>query len=252
MIAIETRDAVSLLRLEHKKANAIDLELLSAIDDALDAVVAAKSRGVVVTGTGSMFSAGVDLFRVMDGGAPYLDAFLPQFTRTFQRLWTFPRPIVAAVNGHAIAGGCVLAAACDHRIVARGSAKIGVTELLLSVPFPSTALEIMRAAVPPPHFHGLVYDGRLCDPEEAVRVGLMDVTVAPDELLDAACQAASRRGAIHPDSFALTKRQIRAPHLARCSTADDADVAALWSHPDVQKAIADYVAKTVGRASSDS
>ena len=95
-----------------------------------------------------MFSAGVDLLKVVDGGAVYVRMFLPVFRRVFESLFDYPKPVVAAVNGHAIAGGCVLACAADHRVMAAGTARIGMPELLVGVALPTVALETVRCACP--------------------------------------------------------------------------------------------------------
>ena len=104
MIESTTKDGVAVLTMRHGKANALDTELCQALcgalDDAADSVAA-----VVLTGAGSVFSAGVDLKRVTAGREGYLAAFLPELRRAFTRLATFELPVVAAVNGHAIAGG---------------------------------------------------------------------------------------------------------------------------------------------------
>src|SRR5262245_25785640 len=112
MIERSEHDGIVTLRLAHGKASALDIELLEAILGELDRA-APKARAVVLTGTGSIFSAGVDLFRVTRDGADYVRRFLPRLSRTFRALFTFPGPVVAAVNGHAIAGGGVLVLACD-------------------------------------------------------------------------------------------------------------------------------------------
>ena len=106
-----------------------------------------QARAVVITGSGSVFSAGVDLQRIVAGGPSYVREFLPALSDSFMAIFDHPGPVVAAVNGHAIAGGCVIAAACDVRLMAHG--KIGLAELSVSVPFPPVAMEIMRYAVGP-------------------------------------------------------------------------------------------------------
>ena len=103
MIERDLADGVLTLRLAHGKASAMDVELLAAFCDELDA--AAGARAVVLTGTGSIFSAGVDLFRLTDEGEPYVRRFFPLLTDLIRRLFTFPAPLVVAANGHAIAGG---------------------------------------------------------------------------------------------------------------------------------------------------
>ena len=124
--------------------------------------------------TGSIFSAGVDLFRVLEEGAPYLAEFLPALSSTVRRLFTYPQPMVAAVNGHAIAGGCILAAACDRRIMADCDGRVGMPELLVGVPFPPEPLEIVRAAVPVRWFSEVMMSGALYQRDAAVEHGLVE------------------------------------------------------------------------------
>jgi Enoyl-CoA hydratase/isomerase len=138
-----TKDRVAVLAMRHGKANALDTELCQALCGALDEA-AAGAAAVVLTGAGPVFSAGVDLKRVTAGREGYVAAFLPELRRAFTRLATFELPVVAAVNGHAIAGGFILFAAADWAVMAEGPGRAGVTELLVGVPFPAVALELLR------------------------------------------------------------------------------------------------------------
>src|SRR5262245_17682571 len=147
MIERSQHEGILTLRLAHGKASALDVELLDALLHELDGV-AEDVHALILTGTGSIFSAGVDLFRLTEEGADYVRRFLPLLSRFLRTLFSFPRPVVAAVNGHAIAGGCVIALACDARLMAEGDATIGLPELLVGVPFPTAAREIVRFAVP--------------------------------------------------------------------------------------------------------
>jgi enoyl-CoA hydratase len=247
MIERENRGGVAVLRLRHGKANAMDVELLADLDRALEDAEH-SARAAVITASGSIFSAGVDLKRLIDGGPPYLDAFLPLFGRAFARLLFFPRPIVAAVNGHAIAGGVVLACACDHRLLARGGAKLGVPELRVGVPFPSIALEILRFALPPPHFQEIVYFGRTVGSEDALRLGIVDGLVGEAELLDRACEAAADLASIAEPAFRLTKEATRRPARERLAAGAgrlDEAIAAAWKAPATLQAIRSYVEKTL-------
>jgi enoyl-CoA hydratase len=118
MIETADYDGIVILTLNNGPVNALDLELLTAVPERLAAV--ADSRAVVLTGSGRSFSAGVDLKRTVDGGLPYVEKFLSSLSLAMLTLFEHPKPVVAAVNGHALAGGCVLAAACDIRLGARG------------------------------------------------------------------------------------------------------------------------------------
>jgi len=233
------------LRLEHGKANAIDLDLL----DGLGAGIARLERedglrAAVLTGTGTIFSAGVDLHRLLEGGPPYLRAFVPRLATTFHRLFACPKPVVAAVNGHAIAGGCVLAAACDYRLMARGPGTIGVPELRVGLPFPLVAIEILRFATSTAHLQELVYQGTTYTTDAAYERGLVDEVVAADAVVDRARTVAVRLAAEPVARFRLTKQQLRAPTLAAIAAhaaETDAQVLAEWERPETLGAIRAYL-----------
>lgn len=167
----------------------------------------------------------------------------------FRTLLTFPKPAVAAINGHAIAGGCIIAAACDYRVMAEGSGRIGVPELAVGVPFPTLPFEIVRARVSPGHFRDLVFTGRTVPPQEAVAVGFVDEIAPLDVLMTRAQQAAERLADIPPITFALTKRTFVEPIRERIGAAAslNADVLAAWESPAVQARMRAYVEKMVGK-----
>lgn len=243
-----TRDgAVTVLRLAHGKANALDLELLEALGEALRRLEG-EPGAVVITGTGSIFSAGVDLFRVLDGGAAYLQRFLPALTVACERLLAFPRPLVAAVNGHALAGGWIFACAADYRVVAEGRAKLGTPELQVGVPFPPAALETMRLHTPAHLLGRMVFACRTLDVEEASRLGLVEEVVAPAGLVARAVEVAAAMGAVPAEAFRLTKLQVRQPALerARGNASIDAEVAARWAAAETLEGIRAYLGRVVG------
>jgi enoyl-CoA hydratase/carnithine racemase len=237
MIERQTSDGIVTLRLAHGKASALDVELCEGITAALRESL--QARAVILTGTGSIFSAGVDLFRMTGEGAPYVDRFFPALRDTFEELYRFPRPVVAAVNGHAIAGGCLMAAACDYRLMSGG--KIGVPELLVGVPFPSIAIDILQHATGR-HAQQLAYSGATIAPAEAREKGLIDEVVEPDKLVARAEEVARQLAAIPAESFRLTKLQLR-----RVAVDPDPAAVAVWSDPAIHAHIRDYLAHTVGR-----
>jgi enoyl-CoA hydratase len=250
MIHREDRDAVTILRVEHGKANAVDVELFDALRQHLDQLEWSGQRAIVLTGTGGSFSAGVDLFRVLDGGADYLRRFLPVLTATVRRLFSYPRPVVAAVNGHAIAGGCVLACACDARVATSGPAKLGLTELLVGVPFPVAALEVVRFLVPDHVVQRMVYTGRLMAPAEALALGLVDELAEPERVLEAALERAAQLARIPGPAFSLTKKQLRASHLDQMAQAGinfDDEVTRIWCHEGTLATIRAFLEATVGK-----
>ncbi|HVK25996.1 MAG TPA: enoyl-CoA hydratase/isomerase family protein [Actinokineospora sp.] len=238
MIFVEPHGDLAVLRLDHGKVNALDLELCDAVSRT---IVALEADAVVLAGASRAFSAGVDLRRVVDGGADYVAAFLPALSKAFLAVFDCPRPVVAAIGGPAIAGGAVLAAAADHRVVSGGG--IGLTELLVGVPFPVVALEILRH-VTGRHATRLVDTGVVLEPAEALLVGLADEVVAPDDLLPAALARASELAKIPAAAFALTKEQLHRPARTRIEAAravDDPRVTALWQAPSALAAIESYL-----------
>ena len=248
MIEVTTHEGLITIRLAHGKASALDLELVDAIALAFAEAAASDARAAILTGTGSIFSAGVDLFRLVDGGREYTEKFVAALARMMLDLFAFPKPLVVAVNGHAIAGGCIMNLAGDYRLMASGSARIGIPELLVGVPFPPSVIEAIRFAVPPQHLQMLMYTGRTVPADEALRLGLIDEVSAPDALLARAEEIARQFAAIPPRNFALAKRQLRDKTIDRAKRYNGEfgdDVAESWSDPETHQRIREYLARTV-------
>jgi enoyl-CoA hydratase len=243
-----TQGDIAVLRLAHGKANALDVELCRAMTACLRQC--RSERAIVITGTGRIFSAGVDLLRIVRDGAPYVCEFLPALIEMFETVFQHEQPIVAAINGAAIAGGCVLACAADRRMIVSG-ATIGIPELRVGVPFPAVALEIMRNAAAPPAFERLVMRGEVLSADASVAANLAEIHEG-NRLIDVAVEAAAELAALSPNLFALTKRQLRAPAMARIreSAAQfDAEVMDMWARSETIAAIEAYIARTFKKPS---
>ena len=241
-----SEDRIATLRLAHGKANTLDLELLEAAALAIAETAASDARAVILTGRGSIFSAGVDLVRVVDGGRAYAERFLPALSRLLLDLFSMPKPLVVAVNGHAIAGGCIFTLCGDYRLMAQGSGRIGMPELLVGVPFPGTVLEVVRFAVPAQHVQSLMYTGRTVPPDEALRLGIIDEVTG--DLPERANAVARQLAALPQEAFLLAKRQLRDKAISRAkhyANETDASVLDQWSDPATLTQIREYLAKTV-------
>ncbi|UOX90055.1 enoyl-CoA hydratase/isomerase family protein [Amycolatopsis sp. FBCC-B4732] len=239
-IKLESHHDIAVLRIDHGGGNTLDTD--SCRDLVLRLEEVEQARAVVLTGTGRVFSAGVDLKRIDDGGASYVAQFLPLLSDALLAVFGCPRPVVAALNGHAVAGGAVLAAACDHRVL--GSGTVGVTELLVGVPFPLAALEILRCAYGTAPLPSLAYSGETRGGEDALAAGLVDELAPPDEVLERALAVASRLGELPAGAFAHTKAQIRQPfheRIAEYRHSDDPEVERLWQSPAALAAVKSYV-----------
>jgi enoyl-CoA hydratase len=249
MIERNDHDGIVTLRLAHGKASALDIELVEGLARAVAEVAADDAaRATILTGTGSIFSAGVDLFRLVDGGREYAESFYRALTRMLLELFSFPKPLVVAANGHAIAGGCIFTMTGDYRLMAAGNGRIGIPELLVGVPFPPSVIEVARFAVPPQHLQMLIYTGRTLAPDDALRIGLIDEVADAATLPARADEIARHFASLPPRAFALAKRQLRDRAIAHAKgfahELDDG-VRDQWADPATHARIRDYLSKTV-------
>lgn len=250
MIEKTEREAVTILQIRHGKANALDLELCLELRERFREHADSPGGALVLAGSGAIFCAGVDLLRVLDDGPEYVREFLPALMSLFESIDCHPRPVVAAINGHAVAGGCVLACAADYRTMAAGRGRIGMPELRVGVPFPTIAMEILRRSIVPSRLPELVYQGATFGPEEAMSLGLVDAVGPPEDLLDGSVATAKSLLAVPAPVFALTKQQIREPARERCQTsgcAADRFAVEIWACEATFDAIRTYVHQTLKR-----
>ena len=248
MIDSKLIDGIAVLTLRHGKANALDIELCDALSARFQELRTSTAKAVVISGQGRMFCAGVDLKRLSEGGADYIRQFLPALHRLYDTVFFHPKPVVAAINGHAIAGGAVLACCADRRIMGRESGRIGVTEMLVGVPFPALAFEIVRFAVPARHLSEFTLSAATYTSDEAVQRGWIDEVAEPDELMEDALAVARELALLSPPAFAQTKSQIRqavSERMAASGEATDKAVTDIWTAPATLAHIRDYVARTL-------
>jgi enoyl-CoA hydratase len=238
-VSVEARGNVALVRLDRPPANALDQALL----DEATAVAARMTRerpdAVVLTGRPGFFSAGIDL-----SVAPHLDeagqrAMVTGINRLMAGWYGCPRPVVTAVNGHAIAGGLFLALCGDWR-VGTTEGRYGLTEVRVGVAYPAVVLAIARAELAPPVLRRLVLRAHLLDAEEAEREGLWDEVLPPGEVLGRALERAEELATLPRRAFEHVKDQLRGPVLAAVADAlDGADpLAGHWVADETRDAAA--------------
>lgn len=207
-------EGVTVIRLENGKANAIDDTLVSFLLDGIESALTGGANAVVLTGREGFFSAGLDLKGLPDDEAE-MAAFLDRFEACNRKLLELPLPLVTAVNGHAIAGGCILASTGDVRLGAEGTYKVGVSEVSLGIVFPASAFEIMRHTLDPRFIPEVLLGGKLLTPPQAVESGILHRLVPAARLLDDAVAVAHELGSKPRLAFQHSKLALRAPMLER-------------------------------------
>jgi enoyl-CoA hydratase/carnithine racemase len=202
---------IARITLDDGKVNAMSLPFFEALNAALDAAERDGAKTVILTGRSGMFSAGLNLKVLPTLGPDELRTTLRTFGRTMLRVFTFPIPIVAALGGHAIAGGAMLAYACDVRLMADGAFRLHLNESAIGLPLPTWAILIAQSAVPVRWQAEAILHARAYAPAEALERGLVERVVAPDRLLDEAAALAAPLAALDTGAYAESKRRLRAP-----------------------------------------
>jgi enoyl-CoA hydratase len=251
MIDVAEQGEVAVITLHHGKANALDVAFCEALTLRFEKLRDSSSRAVVIAGQGRIFSAGVDLPQLLGGGESYIRVFLPALDRLYDTVFNFPKPVVAAVNGHAIAGGCILACCADHRLMANDGGRMGVTEILVGVPFPPMAFEVMRATTSVRLLPEAMLTGATYSPEQAKERGWIHEIVEHPELIDRAVDKATALARTSPEAFAMTKRQLRqiaVENLRRDGAALAAEVESIWIAPQTLARMSHFVEQTLSKA----
>ena len=196
--------SVALVRIDDGKVNAMDPGLLDSLWDALD-TAEAHAEAVVLAGRPGVFSAGLDLNVVRTSASAAID-LLHKGTDIFLRLAEFPRPVVAACTGHALAAGAVILLCCDVRVCAAGDFKIGLNEVAIGLALPELVVELARARLSPRHFTVACNTAQIYSPTEAVDVGFLDRAGSSDATSDALGVAAELAQRLDANAFARTRR----------------------------------------------
>lgn len=208
MVTTEAHGDVALIRLDDGKANVLNPNSLAALMQAFDATVEAKA--IVLAGSDKCFCGGLDLKMLPKLPPDELKAALILFGDYCVRVLTHPRPVIAAVNGHAIAGGAVLLLCCDLRVGADKEAKIGLNEVAIGMPMPTFVYELGRQVMPTQKLRETILHGRLYAPAQACEVGFLDELARPDQLEASAIARAQALAQLPDPAYRLTKHRMTA------------------------------------------
>lgn len=224
-VTLEKNDNLGWIHLDDGKANAIQEELLTQLDVALEACERDPDlRAVVLSGRDGFFSAGLDMKLMPSLGDAELRATLFHLADTATRLFTFPKPIVAAITGHAIAGGAVFALCADIRVAAEGTYRIGLSEVAIGIPLPSFIINVARSVLPASAVTPVCLHGTLVPPEDALRTGIVQEVGPLEQVRERAAAQARRLAQLKPAAYLSTKKRLRGPDADRARAAFEGEV----------------------------
>ena len=221
-VTSDQRGPVRLVTVDRPPANAMDIALLEELSGALEELTADPPAAVVISGRPGCFSAGADLKVVPGYGPEEQRRMVRGINRMASLTYGLHCPVLAAVTGHAIAGGMVLALCADYRVAAT-EGRYGLTEVKVGVPYPQAAIAVVRAELAPPAARMLALTGRLTDAEECLRLGLFDEVVAPGRVVDRTLEVAAELSALPADTYARTKEGLRGATIAAMVAAAETD-----------------------------
>jgi len=210
-VEVQLHGGIATIVPQRGKVNALNpvvVEELSAAFSTLQSDTAASA--VVLTGRGKFFSFGFDIPEFLSYTREEFTNFLTNFTTLYRNLFIYPKPLVAALNGHTIAGGCMLALACDSAIMAQESAKIALNEIAFGSSVFAGSMEMLQLRTGS-RSSDVLYSGAMYSPAEAQEIGLVAEVVAPEALLDRAREIAGELASRRPAAFASIKSLLRKP-----------------------------------------
>jgi methylglutaconyl-CoA hydratase len=242
-----TGDIATITLNRPEKRNAISAAMISELQTALDEIERSHARVGIITGAGKAFSAGMDL-EMLAAIAQQSPAENQEDSRRmakmFRRIWSFPRPLIAAVNGVALAGGCGIATLCDFTL-ATPEAKFGYTEVKIGF-LPAIVSVFLMRQIGEKRTRDLLLTGRIIEAAEAKEMGLINEVVSAETLLNRAKELADVLIAASPGSLSRAKRLM----TSAAATSVDADLeravlenARIRCTPDFKEGLASFLEK---------
>ena len=211
-VHVSINDGIAEARLTRGKVNALNEHAVEEIADCLRSLAAdPDARAVILTGDGSFFSFGFDIPEFLGYSRESFAKFLQRFTGVYSYLFTYPKPVVAALNGNAIAGGCMLALACDYRIMVSGKAKISLNEISFGSSVFAGSVAMLKFLVGGKNAQAILYDGTMYSAETAAQLGMIDKVSSTESLMKDARELAKRLAGKDAAAFRSIKNLLRVP-----------------------------------------
>lgn len=210
LVGLAIDEGLATVTLDRPKVNAINEQMVSELRVVFrELAMKPEVKAVVLTGRGSFFSFGFDIPAFMDYPKDSFHMFVTGFSELVRYIFSYPKPVVAALNGHTVAGGCILAIACDRRVMASGKAKIALNELTIGAGVFTSIAEILKFTTGARNAQHLLYSGKMSTAEEAFELGLVDEVCPAEGLNDAAIRSARELAGREGEAFRSIKTLLR-------------------------------------------
>lgn len=229
-IVVHREKEIATLTLSRGKVNALNEAMVEELSACLNAIEGDETlKAVILTGQGSFFSFGFDIPEFLSYSREAFTGYLKKFTGLYRYLFTFPKPVIAALNGHTVAGGCMLATACDYRLMVRGKAKIALNELNFGSSVFAGNVAILEYCVGSANAQKILYSGKMYTAEEALGLGLVDRITTEEDLPYEALRVAQDFAAKDADAFRGIKELLRKPVNEAIMRSEEASLQAFVS-----------------------
>jgi enoyl-CoA hydratase/carnithine racemase len=198
--------------LSRGKVNALNEPMVEQLTKSFeDLAIDNEVKSIIFTGSGKFFSFGFDVPEFLSYPKDDFVRYLEKFTNLYTDVFLFPKPIVAALNGHTIAGGCMLATACDFRLMVTGKARISLNEITFNSAVLAGSVEMLRYCVGSGNAQSILYSGAMYSAEQAFELGLVDQVSSEDALAEDARKVAQELAQKDSSAFRCTKHLLRKP-----------------------------------------
>ena len=235
-----TAAGVAHLTLNRGKVNALNLDVVKELDAALDSVEQSEACAVCLAGNEKFFCFGFDVPEMLPWPVETMRDYLLAFTALTTRLYLFPKPLLAKLAGHAIAGGCMLAIMCDQRVMVRSKARISLNEIAFGASVFAGVTEILRELIGTRHAGQVLLTGKFYDADEAAAIGLVDQAVDVDNIDSAVQTRLDSLMNTDATAYAALKQRIRAPIVKRfmeIETESIDEFLDIWYSPNTREAL---------------
>ena len=222
VVHYKSEDNYAIITIANGKANAISHEVIEGINTSLDKALE-DNKVVILTGQSGIFSAGFDL-KVMTKSPESAKELVTKGSKLSLRMLSFPKPIIVACTGHAIAKGAFLLLSADYRIGVEGEFKLGLNEVQIGMTMHHAGIAIARAKLSHTYLDRSVNNSEIYNPKEAVKAGFLDTIVSEDQLLPTAIKVANMFSQLNEKAHAATKLKVRKPHLEALKKAIELDL----------------------------